>query len=115
MCRDFRQRLARIRPEERLKDKLEFAANILIEEANPQFVIYALKTKGRDRGWSERVEVRPPEKSIDDEIKPLVDRIAQGAKIMDRTWREECVAFLELFRPTLRPDVVEALERRIIR
>jgi hypothetical protein len=113
MCREFRQRLERIRPEERLKDKLEFAANILIEEAHPQFVMFGLKTRARDRGWSERVEPQPITDPIDEEIKPLVDRIAQGAKITARTWREECLAFLEIFKPTLRPDVVEALERRL--
>ena len=43
---------------------LEFAANIPIEEAHPQLVMYALKTKARDRGWSERVEPASTERPI---------------------------------------------------
>ncbi len=113
MCREFRQRLSRVRPEERLKDKLEFAANLLIEEAHPQLVMFGLKTKARDRGWSERVAIAPPEKTLDEEMKPLIARINEGAKIWGHTFREEALQFLEVFRPTLRPEWVERLEEMI--
>lgn len=96
-----------------MKDKLEFAANALIEQGHPQFVMFALKTKASDRGWSEKIGPPKIENSIEEEIKPIVNRINQGARIRNRTWREECIAFLEIFKPTLRPDVVEALEAMV--
>src|SRR6187551_1816238 len=51
----FRDRLSRIKPNDRLVDLAESRLIQKIAEGDIAAIIFTLKTKGRERGWRERI------------------------------------------------------------
>jgi hypothetical protein len=101
----FRDRLSRIKPNDRLVDLAESRLMQKIGEGDIAAIIFTLKTKGRLRGWSERNESRT---DAPDRREPL-DKAAEAFELWlndhphsDMSTREE---WLNRFADALRVDV----------